>query len=267
MATFTSSDGVRLAYDVVGEGPPLLLHLGAGCDRTLWAAAGYLDALSAEFRCLLYDHRGHGGSDAPLGARANHLDRYESDVVEFLDHVGVERAAFWGYSNAVATAVKVADDHPGRLSCVVASGGYVAPPRDPEALAQAVAASAAAYRDTGWEQLIAGFAADEGEIPGWMLERIRATPIDPVIGYTEARLEWGWSLWSALERIDAPLLFVMGELEDPDDQMALVAAHSRNARRERLDGVGHINGFLDAPRALAIALPFLREHAGHPAPG
>lgn len=261
MATFTSTDGVRLTYDVVGEGPPLLLHLGAGCDRTLWSAAGYLEPLSAEFECYVFDHRGHGESDAPGGPAANHIERYETDVVELLDHAGLASAAFWGYSNAVATAFKVADDHPGRLTCVVASGGLIMPPRDPEALAAAVAVSATAYRDTGWETLIAGFSAEEGEIPEWMLERIRATPIEPVIGYTEGRLDWGWSLWNAIERVPVPILFVMGELEDPDDSMAAVVSRSESAREVRLDGVGHITGFLDSTRALEAALPFLREHA------
>jgi pimeloyl-ACP methyl ester carboxylesterase len=58
MATFTAPDGVRLRYEVEGEGPALLLHLGAGCDAGLWRAAGYARRLCGSFRYILFDHRG-----------------------------------------------------------------------------------------------------------------------------------------------------------------------------------------------------------------
>jgi len=47
-ASFVAADGVRLHYEVEGDGPPVLLHLGAGCDAYLWRAAGYVGALSAQ---------------------------------------------------------------------------------------------------------------------------------------------------------------------------------------------------------------------------
>jgi pimeloyl-ACP methyl ester carboxylesterase len=43
---FVSPDGVRLHYEIEGSGPPLVLHMGAGCDATMWREAGYLEPLS-----------------------------------------------------------------------------------------------------------------------------------------------------------------------------------------------------------------------------
>ncbi len=123
MATLTTPDGVRLDYNVVGAGPSLLLHLGAGCDKELWRAAGYLDALTAHYHCILLDHRGHGRSDKPRGVAANHIDRYEADVVSLLEHLAVETTAFWGYSAGVDTGLKLADDHPNRVWALIGSGG------------------------------------------------------------------------------------------------------------------------------------------------
>jgi alpha/beta hydrolase fold len=100
MTLLTAPDGVRLHYEIAGDGPPLILHLGAGCDSQLWGAAGYLEPLERSYRCVLFDHRGHGQCDRPRGAEANHVNRYVADVVALLDQLGVERAAFWGYSNA-----------------------------------------------------------------------------------------------------------------------------------------------------------------------
>src|ERR1700694_3648083 len=72
MSFVTAPDGVRLHYELEGEGPPLLLHLGAGCDSDLWRAAGYIEPLAKKFQCILLDHRGQGASNRPREARKPH---------------------------------------------------------------------------------------------------------------------------------------------------------------------------------------------------
>jgi pimeloyl-ACP methyl ester carboxylesterase len=260
MPFVAADDGVRLKYEVVGTGRPLVLHLGAGCDSGLWQAAGYLQPLSEDYQCILFDHRGHGESDHPSGAAAYHIDRLAEDVICLLDAEGVDSAAFWAYSNGISVGLRVAELYPGRLSCVIGSG-VIGPAPSHERLAAAVAAAIADYREHGWEKLIAGFAADEGAAPEWMQERIRATDIEPVIAGSQARLDWNWSSWDALARISVPILFLVGELEDPDDGMAAAAAESRNGRRVRIPGKGHINGYLDSGYVLPYVQAFLAETA------
>jgi pimeloyl-ACP methyl ester carboxylesterase len=65
MPFVSAPDGIRLHYDVEGDGPPLLFHLGSGCDSDLWRAAGYVEPLAKTYRCILFDHRGRGASDNP----------------------------------------------------------------------------------------------------------------------------------------------------------------------------------------------------------
>src|SRR6266568_6111604 len=119
MPFVTAPDGVRLKYELAGQGPALLLHLGAGCDSSLWDAAGYVGPLSVSYQCILFDHRGHGESDHPRGSEANHLDRYVADVLALLEHLGIERTAFWGYSSGVSVGLKIADEHPARMWALV----------------------------------------------------------------------------------------------------------------------------------------------------
>jgi len=253
MPVITSADGVRLSYEIEGDGPPLQLHLGAGCDSDLWRAAGYLGPLSRQYRCILFDHRGHGKSDHPRGAAANHVDRFAADVVVLLDHLAIPSSAMWAYSNGIAVGLTVAQDHPPRVQCLIGSG--VIGRAQGEQLAQAVARSIAQYRDIGWEKLISGFEHDEGPVPVWMKERIRATDLGPVMDWAEARLSWGWSSWEALGRVAAPTLFLVGELEDPDDTMAGAAAEMQHGSRVRVPQKGHINAFLDS----AFVLPHVEE--------
>jgi pimeloyl-ACP methyl ester carboxylesterase len=59
------NDGVRIEYDVHGEGPPLVLLHGWCCDRTWWDHAGYVEDLGRDHRIVNIDQRGHGASDKP----------------------------------------------------------------------------------------------------------------------------------------------------------------------------------------------------------
>lgn len=92
----TTGDGCRIAYRFDGqEGRPVLvLSNSIATDHHMWDQQ--IPELSAQFRILRYDTRGHGGSDAPSGPYS--LDRLGRDVIELLDALGIERAHFCGLS-------------------------------------------------------------------------------------------------------------------------------------------------------------------------
>lgn len=261
MPSFVSSDGVRLAYDVEGAGPPIVLHLGAGCDSSLWREAGYLETLARSYTCVLYDHRGHGQSDKPRGAAAYHVERLADDVVELLDHVGLESVAFWGYSAGISPGVRLAEREPERVWALLASGA-VGPPDTPEELAAWVQEASADFREHGWEKLIAGFERQEPEpVPAWMKERIRATDVEQFVNFIESLPAWDWEEWDVLPQLDVPTLFVTGELEDRDDAVGQIVARMRRAEVLRLPGMGHINAFLATETVLPQVEAFLAENA------
>ena len=58
-------DGTKINYEVIGEGPPLVLQHGLLSDLNTWKSRGYVDALQDTFQLILVDSRGHGESDKP----------------------------------------------------------------------------------------------------------------------------------------------------------------------------------------------------------
>jgi len=263
MAFLTAPDGSRLHYTIEGDGPSLILHLGAGCDSELWRAAGYLEPLAKSYRCILFDHRGHGRSDRPRGADANHIDRYVADVVALLDELGLEGTGFWGYSNGVAVGLKVAEENPGRIGVLIGSGGV--DKTTPEQIAEIVSRRVPEFREHGWTKLIARFDERESEgVPDWMKERIRATDIQQFIDWLLAWPDWNWSEWESLPHVLAPTLLVAGELEDPEDETRKAAALMPNGTRLRVAAQGHINAFIKSPLVLPQVTAFLAEHLSLP---
>lgn len=93
---FTTADGCRIAYRIDGpdDRPVLALSNSIATNLHMWDRS--MPALTRSFRVLRYDTRGHGGSDAPVGAYS--MDRLGRDVVELLDHLKIDRAHFLGLS-------------------------------------------------------------------------------------------------------------------------------------------------------------------------
>src|SRR3954468_3321254 len=87
---------VRLAYRVDGkdDAPVLVLSNSLGTSLDMWAPQ--MAALTARFRVLRYDARGHGRSSAPPGPYS--IAQMGMDVVGLLSHVGVQRTHFCGLS-------------------------------------------------------------------------------------------------------------------------------------------------------------------------
>lgn len=120
----------KIAYEVSGDGPVVLLHPGMFQVGAHWALAGYTGALAGHHTVITMDPLGLGASDAPREPEAYAMERRAASVVAVLDEVGVERAAFWGYSLGALTGYAVAIHAPERLTRLVAGafdpvGGFM----------------------------------------------------------------------------------------------------------------------------------------------
>ena len=70
---YVDSGGVRVFYTETGSGLTVLWHTGGCGDARMWQRAGYIEGLPG-YRHILFDHRGHGRSQAPEGM-AGHAPR------------------------------------------------------------------------------------------------------------------------------------------------------------------------------------------------
>jgi pimeloyl-ACP methyl ester carboxylesterase len=95
---YADNGGVRIHYQVEGEGPALVLRHGFTESIVDWYETGYVDALRPDYRLILIDARGHGASDKPHDPDAYALNRRVSDVVAVLDALDIATALYWGYS-------------------------------------------------------------------------------------------------------------------------------------------------------------------------
>ena len=87
---FFDSDGVKIHYSMSGAGEPVVLvHGWASNGDQNWAAV--VKDLSADYKVVVMDCRGHGKSDKPHDARKYGVSMVE-DVVRLMDNLKIKRA-------------------------------------------------------------------------------------------------------------------------------------------------------------------------------
>jgi pimeloyl-ACP methyl ester carboxylesterase len=94
----TSPDGTRIAYDVTGSGPPLVLLHGAGKSRKDWHKLGYVERLATDFAVITVDIRGSGDSEFLTEIEDYEIEKICTDIYAVADGCGVQRFAVWGFS-------------------------------------------------------------------------------------------------------------------------------------------------------------------------
>lgn len=119
-------DGVRLAYAVSGDGPPLvraanwMTHLGYDIESPVWRH--WVRDMSLRHKFIRYDERGCGLSDWEVDGFT--FDDWVTDLESVVEALGLERFPLLGVSQGAAVAVAYAARHPEKVSKLVLCGAY-----------------------------------------------------------------------------------------------------------------------------------------------
>lgn len=243
-------DGVGIAVEEVGSGPPLLLLHGFTGTAATWS--DQLPALRESNRIIAVDLLGHGRSDAPGEAGRYAVERQADDMVAVLDSRGFDTATVLGYSMGARIALALAADHPDRVEALLLespSAGI----SDPQERARRIAADAQLADDIerhgitafvdDWETrpLFASHVA----LPPETRTRLRNERLSQRPSGLAGALRGGGQgamspLHDRLGSIRCPSLVIAGALDTAGtDRARVVAAGLADARLEVIDAAGH----------------------------
>ncbi len=250
------ANGITFDYTIDGPaGAPWLVFSNSLCTTAaMWDDQAA--ALKGKHRVLRYDQRGHGGTDAPGGRYA--FDTLVEDAVALMDALGVARAHFAGLSMGGATALGLAEQHPGRIaSIIVCDSPCMSTPASSQQWEERIAIA----QKQGMEALV------EPTITRWFppetvaknpphLDQLRAmigaTPVSGFIGCAAALADHNYN--AKVETVTCPALFMVGE-KDGAAPAAMKAMHARlnGSRYVELSGAGHISN-MDRPAEFTKAI-------------
>jgi class 3 adenylate cyclase len=146
----------RIAYQVLGEGPPDLVMTGATTIDVAWEDPGvalFLRSLASFSRLILFDRRGTGASDPPPPEPLPAWESHAEELAVVLDAVGSERTAILAEIDTTPAAILFAATRPARTSALIlvhASAKYVASDDYPIGIPHEVAEALVAQVDQLW---------------------------------------------------------------------------------------------------------------------
>lgn len=125
-AIATSTDGVKLWYEEVGKGSPIIVvHGGPGMDHGSLAAD--LEPLTHTHRLIYYDQRGGGLSTLPSDPKLLTIDKHVDDLEALRNKLGLEKLTILAHSFGPAIAAQYAMRYPSRVERMIFIGPI--PPR------------------------------------------------------------------------------------------------------------------------------------------
>jgi pimeloyl-ACP methyl ester carboxylesterase len=239
--TVRSADGTAIAYERSGDGPALILVLGAFCDRATTRSAAAL--LARDFTVYAYDRRGRGDSgDAPAYA----VDRELEDLDALLAEAGGSAMVF-GHSSGAVLALEAAASGRRIDRLVAYEPPYIVDdtrPR-PHGLADRVHALVTLGRR---DDAIELFLTEAAVTPPEMIAEMKSSPMWPGMRSIAHTLVYDLTLCGdqrmpqdRLARIDCPTLVLVGE-NSPAWFVATtreVTAAVPGAQLATLPGAGH----------------------------
>lgn len=144
MPYLSADDGIKLYYEEVGTGIPLVfVHEFAGDIRSYESQLRYF---GQRYRCIAYNARGYPPSDVPLEAEKYSQSRARDDIRAVLDALKIDKAHIVGLSMGGFAALHFGFTYPERARSVVVAGcGYGAEPGKREQFAAEAHAVADAF--------------------------------------------------------------------------------------------------------------------------
>jgi len=248
----SAPDGVQLAWEKIGQGPPLvraaywLTHIDHDWRNIIWRP--WLEEAARHATLVRYDQRGCGLSDRDVADIS--FDAWLHDLETVVDAAGLARFTLLGMSQGAAIAVAYALRHPERVAKLVIYGGFARgrrrrglPEQDEEADLQERAIRIGwgrenpAFRQIFTSQFMAN--ASSEQLAAW--DEMQRLSCSSETAERIVRLTHMIDVTDLLPRVHVPTL-VMHSTHDariPFEQGRMIASLIPGARFVPLESAGH----------------------------
>src|SRR6478752_6099746 len=248
---YAKSDGVSLAYQVVGDGPHELIlvpgfvsHVEVAWEQP--RLAHFLSRLASFSRLIVFDKRGTGMSD-PVQSPPS-MDQRMDDIRAVMDAAGSRRGTLFGISEGGTLSLLFADRHPERTQALILYGSWarrLAGPDYPygpsaEELENTIVVMDEAWASGTWWDGGRPSPADDAQHRAWWARYLRMGA-SPAMAQNAIHMNMRMDIRHLLPTIDQPTLILhrAGDTWIEVGHARYLAEHLPRARYVELSGSDH----------------------------
>jgi pimeloyl-ACP methyl ester carboxylesterase len=251
MPHLTTDDGVKLYYEEVGSGRPIVfVHEFAGDVRSYEPQMRYF---SRRYRCITFNARGYPPSDVPEDFERYSQARARDDIRTVLDGLDVAKAHIVGISMGGFATLHFGFAYPDRAdSLVVAGCGYGAAPDKRQQFHDETARTSAQIAEKGMAEVAKTYGAGPTRVqyqnkdPRGYAEFMAQLSEHSTLGSAntmrgvQARRPSLWDLVDNMKQLSVPTLVATGDEDDPClEPGLLMKRHIPSAALVVLPNTGH----------------------------
>jgi len=190
--TVASRDGTSIAYDRVGNGPPLIIVVGAFNDR--FTGAPLAAALADQFTVYTYDRRGRGGSG---DTQPYAIEREFEDLASVIEAAGGSASVFGFSSGSVLSMRAAATGLP--IDKLILFGPPIVTDASRPPIPADIASRVKALVDAGRRgEAVEVFQSEAVGIPRPVVEQMRSAPFRPALEAMAHTLFYDLSIITAM---------------------------------------------------------------------
>jgi pimeloyl-ACP methyl ester carboxylesterase len=120
---YFNSNGVKIYYEIYGEGIPLVLLHGNG--GSIKSRSDLIPEFAKKYKVIAVDSRCHGKSDCP--SQYLTYEQMAEDVNSLLQSLNIDSAYMWGHSDGAIVGLLLSIHHPEKVKKFLASGANLRP--------------------------------------------------------------------------------------------------------------------------------------------
>jgi len=240
---------IEINYETYGEGEPLLLIMGFGAPGAAWLP---ILPLLPGFKCIYFDNRGTGSSDAPSDGYT--ITQMADDASSLLNAIGVAKAKVFGISMGGMIAQELTLRHPEQvekvvMGCTTPGGANAARPPDEriDQLMRGLDLVASGNLEGALDVVMPllfpeDFIANHPELRQFMIAGLKMAPPPrrDVLELTRAGA-LGFDAYDRLSQIKCPVLIVHGDKDvlAPAENAILIKNRISQAELFMIPNAGH----------------------------
>lgn len=246
---YAENQGVKIHYQVEGEGIPVVLLHGFLNDCQTWYEINYVHSLKPYCQLILIDSRGYGKSD-----KLYHQDEYflihrVRDVLAVMDAMRINKAHIFGYSMGGRIAFGFTKYAPERLLSLIIGG--MGPYKMPIDLTPRVE-----MLQQGMETIVDDLEKRNGKLPQEVKDRILQNDPKALIADTKDTIEWN-GVDERLETISVPVLYFVGDQDYFLEDAKRASDRIKDVEFVILEDMNHNDAYVKKTAILPHIMAFL----------